>query len=694
MDDIKNKKNKIIELVEKNDLIELKKYVQNPCFKQLNLNNKYKYDILLYSIKNNKSFGIIKFIIDQWSRDINRYSYVKQCFTEVKEDKKCNVQKNFESPLSLAIANNNFRVADYLLEHEAILKDIPEPTLLNIINKKNSKYLLNKNIQIRNEFLLELIKSIKLYFIKDIFNYYPYNNTIIINLLLMYKKGIRASTSDLKNIVHEENNKVTINEEMYKEAFNIYFSYEDFLKSKNYEKDYELLFILYNNDRREKEKKLMDIYKVLRDFYDDQKIELINKMKEQKPKFTVDPSFLNTLEKSVSNQKKEDIMIGFVQNNSLIEIQNYMKENSIKLTDLKGEYNNTGICYYELLNRALWNENESLIKYLIDCGADINIPDEQDRSPLHLQLHISQILKDGKDVRLVKKLIEWGADVNKVLDGETPLIKAVKMNHMELVQYMVEKGADINKVLVNNEGDTALGAAIFSRNLKIVKYLMEHGANVHEATFRTEMPLTIALNNEDKEMLKCLIEHGIDLNSKKNPYKQWESGALGHAAFKNNMAMVKYLMKCGAKISAEALIAAVEGNNIEMVQYFIDAGADVNQETQYYGHKSITPLHVALHENNQAMVDYLINHGATVVMDDTNENSHLNAAIMGGNVNIIKYLMDWSLDPIKNPSFPQNIRIKGNAYDINEKYNLNDDREDSYLPIIYLLDSYMEHFKS
>eukprot|EP00833_Pecoramyces_ruminatium_P004587 jgi/Orpsp1_1/1178619/evm.model.c7180000066078.1 len=335
MDDIKNKKNKIIELVEKNDLIELKKYVQNPCFKQLNLNNKYKYDILLYSIKNNKSFGIIKFIIDQWSRDINRYSYVKQCFTEVKEDKKCNVQKNFESPLSLAIANNNFRVADYLLEHEAILKDIPEPTLLNIINKKNSKYLLNKNIQIRNEFLLELIKSIKLYFIKDIFNYYPYNNTIIINLLLMYKKGIRASTSDLKNIVHEENNKVTINEEMYKEAFNIYFSYEDFLKSKNYEKDYELLFILYNNDRREKEKKLMDIYKVLRDFYDDQKIELINKMKEQKPKFTVDPSFLNTLEKSVSNQKKEDIMIGFVQNNSLIEIQNYMKENSIKLTDLK-----------------------------------------------------------------------------------------------------------------------------------------------------------------------------------------------------------------------------------------------------------------------------------------------------------------------------------------------------------------------
>jgi len=664
MDSIKNKKDKIVELIKSNNLNEIKKYVEDPKFKFYNLNSKHKYEILIYSIKNKASFGIIRYFIKQWNKEINHYSYLKKCYVDSKANNE-NIKNDIELPLSVAIANNNFKVADCLLEHDAILNDIPEDTLLNIVNKKNSKYLLNKNIAISKEFLLELIKSIKIYFIKDIFSYYAFNNTIIINLLLMYKKKIKSSNSDLKNLIREENNKIIINEEMYKEAFNIYFSYDDYLKNNKYDKDYELVFILYNNDRREKQEKLFDIYKVLRNFYDYQKIELIEKIKNKDLKFSVDSCFLSILEKSVSNQEKEDIMIDFVQNNNMEELQNYMKKNNIKLTDLKGEYNNMGICYYELLNRALWNENENIIKYLIDCGSDINMPGVKDKSPLHLQLYISQILKDGKDVELVKKLIKWGADINKVVDGETPLIKAVKMNHLELVQFMVENGADINKKILNNDGDTALGAAIYSKNLEIVKYLVEHGADVNNATFRSEIPLNIAINQENKEMIKYLIECGIDVNSNKNSNKYWESGALGNAASKNDMEMVKYLISCGAKVDTKALIGAIEGNNMKMVQYLIDAGADINQEVQYYGNKSVTPLHVAIQDDNQNMIEYLINHGAKVCMDDTNENSHLNTAIIVGNIDIIKYLMDWSLNPEKNSDY-QKIEFK---------------------------DSYMEHFK-
>ena len=50
-------------------------------------------------------------------------------------------------------------------------------------------------------------------------------------------------------------------------------------------------------------------------------------------------------------------------------------------------------------------------------------------------------------------------------DDETPLIRAVRENRLDILQLLVEKGADVNAV--SRSGNTALHWAVESRRLDI-----------------------------------------------------------------------------------------------------------------------------------------------------------------------------------------------------------------------------------
>jgi len=696
MNERKTKINIINDLIKKNNLNDLKKIIQEKDVKSFN--SKYKYEILIEAIKNNVSFSIIRYIIDQWFENINQYVIY---YSDGKDFKNfehdydsLNETIEIESPLSVAIQTNNFKVADYLISHGSNINDISDTDLSSIITKKNYKYILTKNVKISNYLICNLLNSVKWYFIKDMFKYNIYNNSFIINLILTYKNNIEISSQNLEKLLKNEENKIIIKDEMYKEAFDLYFCTKDFLLEHKDENDYYMIYnygmikFLYENDKRNPDLKLLRIYKLLRNYSDNEKIHMINLLKENEPNPILDRSFINILEASIKNQKHEEAMEKFIEENNILKLKDYINNNNIKFTNLEGEFNNKGIYYYDLIHRALWNENGPMIKFLIDCGADINMSDEEDISPLHHQLQVSRLHNDNKGIDLVKQLIEWGADINRVIDGETPLIKAIQLNNIDLIQFMIEHKADINEIITTNKGNTALGEAIYNNNLPIVKFLVEQGADVNLGFFNGENPLSIAINKNNKEMVKYLIDCGVHINDQGNIYKHWDSGLLGHAATNNNLDMVKFLIENGAEVNVDAIIGAIESNNKEMVQYLVEHGADINQESSYYGETSVTPLLVSIKENNLVMVEYLIGKGAKVDMDDRNENSHLNAAVMTGNVKIVKYLIDWAIKQTNT-----NFVFIGKAYNMNEKYNdVNEDRELCYIPIKNLLDSYVKHF--
>jgi uncharacterized protein len=47
------------------------------------------------------------------------------------------------------------------------------------------------------------------------------------------------------------------------------------------------------------------------------------------------------------------------------------------------------------------------------------------------------------DLNIVKKLIEYGTDVNEKSNGMTPLMVAARYNKVEIIKFLLSKGANI-----------------------------------------------------------------------------------------------------------------------------------------------------------------------------------------------------------------------------------------------------------
>ncbi len=75
------------------------------------------------------------------------------------------------------------------------------------------------------------------------------------------------------------------------------------------------------------------------------------------------------------------------------------------------------------------------------------------------------------DLEAVKKIIEYGANVNEKSNGMTPLMFAARYNKVEILKFLVSKGAKIN--LKDEKGYTALKYAELSNAFDAVQYLKQ-----------------------------------------------------------------------------------------------------------------------------------------------------------------------------------------------------------------------------
>ena len=75
------------------------------------------------------------------------------------------------------------------------------------------------------------------------------------------------------------------------------------------------------------------------------------------------------------------------------------------------------------------------------------------------------------DVEAIKKLIEYGADVNEQSNGMTPLMFAARYNKVEILKFLVSKGAKIT--VKDSKGYTALKYAEQANAFDAVQYLKQ-----------------------------------------------------------------------------------------------------------------------------------------------------------------------------------------------------------------------------
>ena len=178
------------------------------------------------------------------------------------------------------------------------------------------------------------------------------------------------------------------------------------------------------------------------------------------------------------------------------------------------------------------------VDVLLAKGADIDLPDPDGVSPLHLA-----VMNANWD--LAKQLIDAGANVNQWdIFGEAPLFTAVggrsrtdggrasidppnQTTGIELVRLLLERGANPNMQLffrpanvrgaTNTRGSTPLIRDANGNDVEVVKLLLEHGADATVYMADRQTPIHAVLagranENDALELIKILHEAGTDVN--------------------------------------------------------------------------------------------------------------------------------------------------------------------------------------
>ena len=156
-------------------------------------------------------------------------------------------------------------------------------------------------------------------------------------------------------------------------------------------------------------------------------------------------------------------------------------------------------------NLAISGKNTEIIKDLLSAGADIN-KINYDTEETALSQSIEDIQK-GKGTALFKFLLENGADPNIPNGiGLTPLRLAIATKNTEIIKDLLIAGVDINQLDIDDH--TALYAATLSKENKLFHFFLENGADPNKPTGYGQTPLQAALDIKNTEKILYLLLAG------------------------------------------------------------------------------------------------------------------------------------------------------------------------------------------
>ncbi|ORX77877.1 hypothetical protein BCR32DRAFT_295345 [Anaeromyces robustus] len=222
------KRKKITDLIKKKNLDDLKNYVLNRNIVLKDYNTR-DFDLLLFSIENSASVEITRYIIEQCQYQTFNYSICNSSISPIKR-----------TPLFCAICNNEYKLADILLEYKADINYSDGDILyylfyLDLLECKNLRYVLKSGIKI--EYIIDyfsfLIKNSPYTmepvtpYLKTILNHYIYNTSFILYYLLVYKNKEPLSTQVIHEKIEKETN-IIIKDDFYKDA--VYYEYNEALE--------------------------------------------------------------------------------------------------------------------------------------------------------------------------------------------------------------------------------------------------------------------------------------------------------------------------------------------------------------------------------------------------------------------------------------------------------------------------------
>lgn len=277
------------------------------------------------------------------------------------------------------------------------------------------------------------------------------------------------------------------------------------------------------------------------------------------------------------------------------------------------------------LEKALAAKNEDMVRFLIKQGVRTNgvmkemIYDKQfwavqllvnagaPITPWHVSIAAAENFMPA-----VQLFVENGVNINQ--KDERPLSKASESGNLEIVQYLLQTGKNSQETL-----NDALWALCEARpkpdTLKIAQLLLDSGAQVNsQAGFYNTTPLHGAARNGSLELVKLLVSKGAKINAVDKEF----SMPLAKAVQADNLEIAKFLLEHGADKTinhsdTEFQTAIFKARSAKMAQLLIANGANVSESDK----KGLSVLlHAVANYLDFDLLKVLLQNGADINAQD------------------------------------------------------------------------------
>lgn len=195
-----------------------------------------------------------------------------------------------------------------------------------------------------------------------------------------------------------------------------------------------------------------------------------------------------------------------------------------------------------------------------------------------------------------------------------PIIDAILCGNYEYVRKFLEDGNNPNIFYghYDGRGQFPLHVAVRFRQLEIVKLLLDHDADPLLEDHYGANALGVASNEGDVNIVKELLDRGMDANIKNKDGKT-------PINYTHNIHVIKLLITYGADVNNKhpvtGNIPLHDADNIDVMELLLKYGAHLNTKNV----DGNTPLHYAVLSAHKMGVEALLNKGADLSIHN-NEN--------------------------------------------------------------------------
>ena len=295
----------------------------------------------------------------------------------------------------------------------------------------------------------------------------------------------------------------------------------------------------------------------------------------------------------------EDIKLLFdlAKKNKWLDFSNYISSLEVIDTSIRDAGNNY------LINYAIMQNQIEATRLLLEKGSSLDIVDEDGRPLTYVP--VKYAYNEILELLLYYDKTSIGISLRDIRDknGYISLHYAIIFKNHQAVKLLIESNTDE----VDKKGNSSLHLAVYSKDLAICAMIMETEVNINKRTLTGETALHIACNFGLEDIIKLLVENGIDIDSQDYDH---EFTALHYSINLNNNKISKYLVMKKADVNIQdylgntAIHYCILEHNYEMLDYILKSSQMVN--LNIYNIDSKYPLHLLMEEKAYDYVSLLL----------------------------------------------------------------------------------------